>query len=325
MTFVMFKNDYKTNHFRHVSLSGSKTSGGGFSDGTSAQPPIQCGCSSRHLDAQALLRDHDYTTQPVVFTEWRDCKKPSCCKTVYTATGEIEVRLEVREQGGKFVSDVVYYKDGKARMRVEVFATHKADRIRRVGTEFVEVRAEHIVESFKNAGTSPITVRGEDSCTGQYDVCLPCAERRERERLQAEARRVHAAKLAEERRRLEAEEREENKQRLVHAAKLAKERHRLEAEEREKNKQRREAEMEKERVKTAALDAEREAERAEREANRAAVAAGMLVKPTPNFSVTLGTDVPDTSQGEIDRRRKERMHRRDAAVQAKRRVCKKHK
>lgn len=65
---------------------------------------------------------------------------------------------------------------------------------------------------------------------------------------------------------------------------------------------------EKERLRLAALDA-----------------AGMLVKPTPNFSVTLGTDVPDISQEEIVRRRKERMERRDAVVQAKGRVLKKHK
>ena len=322
MTFVICSN--KSNHFRHVSLTGPKTSGGTSS---TQPPPVQCGCSSRHLNAQALLRDHDYTTQPVAFTEWRDCKQPSCCKTVYTTTGNLEVRLEVRECGGKFVSDVVYYEeDGKACMRVEVLATHKADRARRAGTEFVEVSADHVAASFKNAGTSQIVLRCEGSCTGKHEVCLRCAHAA---KLAAEARRIRAEEMAKnERGRRVAEERklQEERWRIAEKRRLQEERWRIAMEQRSLEEHgrivmeaMRQAE---ERDRIAALNAER----AEREVKKAEVAAGMAVTPIPNFSVTIGTDVPMTNQEEIEERRRERMERRAAAAaQTRQRARKKHK
>lgn len=334
----------KTNHFRHV-VAAAPGNGAGKGFGNSANG---CGCSSRHLDAQTLLRDHDYAKQPVRFTEWRDCLKPGCCKTVFEASGEAPtVRLEVREKKGKFVSDVVYYReddDGAAVpcMRVEVYATHKADRSRRAGTEFVEVVAQHVVETFMMAGnSSPITLRCEGSCTGTYEVCQPCVERKRLAREQAEARRREAlrqeaerrerAKQQEaERRRAYAEEElrqeERRRQHEAEAERRRKEaeerRRREEAERREAEERRREAERvrqlederkrEEERVRIAALDAAR----AVREAERAKVAASMEVATLPSFRVTLGTDAPKMSQEEIEQRRAERMARR-AEQQAK--------
>jgi len=341
----------KANHFRHVVAP--TTPGNGPGKGPGNNTTNGCGCSARHLDAQTVLRDHDYAKQPVRFTEWRDCLKPECCKTVFEASsGEtLTVRLEVREQNGKFVSDAVYYREdddavAKACMRVEVFATHKADRSRRVGTEFVEVAAQHIVDSFKKAGnSSPITLRCEGSCTGTYEVCHPCVKRKRIAREQAEARRREAQRQEAERRerarqqeaerqRLRAEERvreEERRRRREAEAERrrqeAEEQRRAreaEAEERRRKEEtlklhrwarnaeaerarRLEAEQrqEAERVQIAALDAAR----AVREAERAEVAASMEVPTLPSFRVTLGTDVPPTSQEEIERRRAERMAR----------------
>ena len=300
-----------------------------------------------------MLRDHDYAKQPIAFTEWRDCLKPECCRTVYAATGAaLDVRLEVREQQGKFVSDVVYYEGSEARMRVEVYATHKADRDRRAGTEFVEVAAQHVIESFKGA-TETMVLRCEGSCTGQYEACVPCAERKRAERAQAEARRQCAAEArlreeaqAEARRQCAAEARlreeawqrqwraalraaEAERQRAAEeawrAARAVAERHRAAVERQREEAQRREAaerqrreaaeqEQAEERARIAALDAARAAS----EAERAEMAKTMEVKPMAQFSVTIGTDAPKVSQADIERRRAERMARQAAAAAAKR-------
>ena len=219
MTFVICSK--RTNHFRHLVTAGFRNKskdedvpGNGLVPGTS------CGCSSRHLDAQALLRDHDYSRQPVVFTEWRDCLRPECCRTVYKAEGRPSVRLEVREENGKFVSDVVYYRedDGEPCMRVEVLASHKADRARRAGTEFVEVQAYHVAESFKQAGyASSVTLRCEGSCTGHHEICHPCVERKRiaRERAEAARKQAEAAREQAEARRREVQRREAERQRIA--------------------------------------------------------------------------------------------------------------
>lgn len=47
-------------------------------------------------------------------------------------------------------------------------------------------------------------------------------------------------------------------------------------------------------------------------AKKAEAAARMIVTPTPGFSVIYNTDMPDYSQDEIDRLRKERMDRQAA-------------
>jgi hypothetical protein len=339
MTFVICSK--RTNHFRHlVTADFRNKSKDGDAPGNGLVPGTSCGCSSRHLDAQALLRDHDYSRQPVVFTEWRDCFKPECCRQVYKAEGMPSVRLEVREENGKFVSDVVYYRedDGEPCMRVEVLASHKADRARRAGTEFVEVEAHHVAESFKKAGyASSATLRCEGSCTGHYEVCHPCVERKRIAREQAEARRreVQRREVAELRRRVYAREQAEARARQREAyaevqRREAVEWHRREdarktEEARQRNEQRREAERvrlaedarktEEVRVRIAALDAESAAH----EAKRAEVVASMEVVYTPNFSVSLGTDTPEVSQEEIERLRAARLARQAEAAKAKRR------
>jgi len=343
MTFVICSD--KSNHFRHVSLVGPKTPRTITS--STQPPPVQCGCSSKHLDAQALLRDHDYKTQPVAFKEWRNCKQSDCCKTVYTATGtgDLKVLLEVREYGGKFVSDVVYYEDGEARMRVEVLATHKADRVRRAGTKFVEVSADHVVASFKKV-KGCIVLRCEDSCTGKHEVCLRCAEQRQLEHRQAAAAREAAR--AEEQRRFwlarasaqQAKFREDRRRADQKRAALdaERERERLDFEVQKRERARAHAAAERDRIAAlearaaAAAAAAQEAARAEakaaaaqREAKRdqdaASTAEAMAVTPKI-MSITLSTDVPPMSHEETEKRRRERMEReaREAArkAQAKR-------
>jgi hypothetical protein len=290
MTFVICSK--RANHFRHLVRADSHNkSKNGDAPGNGLAPVTSCGCSSRHLDAQALLRDHDYSRQPVVFTEWRDCFRPECCRTVYETEGRPSVRLEVREENGKFVSDVVYYRedDGEPCMRVEVLASHKADRARRAGTEFVEVEAHHVAESFKKAGyASSATLRCEGSCTGHYEVCHPCVERKRIAREQAvEWHRREDARKTEEARQRNEQRREAERVRLAEDARKTEEA----------------------RVRIAALDAESAAH----EAKRAEVVASMEVMPTPNFSVTLGTDAPDVSQEEIERRRAARRARQAKA------------
>jgi hypothetical protein len=318
MTYVICRQ--KTNHFRHV-YSNIEKSGAG---GTSKHPPAMCSCSSKHLDAQVMLRDHNYKTQPVMFTEWRDCHRPGCCKVVYTASGKPEVRLEVREQGGKFVSDVVYYEDGKPRMRVEVLATHKADRARRAGTEFVEVSAEHVIALLKKEGAPSLSLRSESSCTGQYEVCQPCAEKR---RVCEEKRRAEEAQhrfAQEEQLRIRVERRVWEEQRRVAEAqrRIAHEEQR-----RAEEAQRRIAHEEQRRVEEAqrriAHEEQRRAEEAQRriaeeEQRRVAEEEQRLLAAarTPGFNVTLSTSIPDVSQDEIERRRKQRMDRQVADRQA---------
>jgi hypothetical protein len=217
MTFVI--SSKRTNHFRHLVTAGfRKKSKDEDVPGNGLVPGTSCGCSSRHLDAQALLRDHDYSRQPVVFTEWRDCLRPECCRTAYKAEGRPSVRLEVREENGKFVSDVVYYRedDGEPCMRVEVLASHKADRARRAGTEFVEVQAYHVAESFKQAEyASSVTLRCEGSCTGHHEICHPCVERKRiaRERAEAARKQAEAARKQAEAAREQAEARRREVQR----------------------------------------------------------------------------------------------------------------
>ena len=338
MTFVI--SEHRKNHFRHVAAPTARPSNNHGGNATTA-----CGCSSRHLDAQALLRDHDYAKHPVAFTEWRDCKKPECCKTVYmaTATGAaLDVRLEVREQQGKFVSDVVYYEGNEACMRVEVYATHKADRDRRAGTEFVEVSAQHVVESFKGAiGT--IVLRCEGSCTGRYEACVPCAERQRAKRAEAEARRQRAAeervrkeerlrqwRVAEaERKRVAEEVRRQREAEAAERKRVAEEvRRQREAEAAERQRAEEQREREAERLRREAWHQRTVAEhdrivaldnaRAAREAERAEVAKTMEVAPMPQFSVIMGTDAPKVSQEETERRRAERMARQAVAAAAKR-------
>ena len=130
MTYAVCRE--RANYFRHLG-DGDKARGGGGG--------APCGCSSRHMDAQIVLRDNDYTARPIVFIEWRDCKLPGCAKRVYTAETGVAVALEVREQGGKIVSDVVYSEAGEPRFRVEVWASHRTDRTRRSGLAFAEVAA----------------------------------------------------------------------------------------------------------------------------------------------------------------------------------------
>ena len=132
MTFVICEN--KRNHFRHVCLPAIK-------GGSNIIPSGSGGCSSRHLEAQALLRDHDYRVRPVEFGEFRACKRSEHTKVVFTAAGDVDVKLEVRESSGKFITDVLFYKHRVETMRVEVFATHKTKRSSRVGIEFVAVAA----------------------------------------------------------------------------------------------------------------------------------------------------------------------------------------
>ena len=318
MTFVICSK--RANHFRHLAKADFATkSKKGNAPGNGLAPGTLCGCSSRHLDAQALLRDHDYRRQPVVFTEWRDCFKPECCRQVYKAEGRPSVRLEVREQNGKFVSDVVYYRedDGEPCMRVEVLASHTADRARRAGTEFVEVEADHVAESFKEAGyASSVTLRCEGSCTGHYEVCNPCVERKRiaRERAEAARKQAEAAREQAEAAREQAEARRREEQQQEKA--------------RLQNERRREAEREAERV-CLAEDARKKEEvrvriaelDARRAAHEAALACptSMEVVYTPNFSVSLGTDAPEVSQEEIERLRAARLERQAEAAKAKRR------
>ena len=357
MTFVICSK--RANHFRHLAKADFATkSKKGNAPGNGLAPGTLCGCSSRHLDAQALLRDHDYRRQPVVFTEWRDCFKPECCRQVYKAEGRPSVRLEVREQNGKFVSDVVYYRedDGEPCMRVEVLASHTADRARRAGTEFVEVEADHVAESFKEAGyASSVTLRCEGSCTGHYEVCNPCVERKriareraEAARKQAEAAReqAEAAREQAEARRREEQQRGAERRRMTEEARVRRSKvaeevqrrgaveewRRFEEQQQEKarlqNERRREAEREAERV-CLAEDARKKEEvrvriaelDARRAAHEAALACptSMEVVYTPNFSVSLGTDAPEVSQEEIERLRAARLERQAEAAKAKRR------
>ena len=350
MTFVICSK--RTNHFRHLVTAGfrNKSKDEDF-PGNGLVPGTSCGCSSRHLDAQALLRDHDYSRQPVVFTEWRDCLRPECCRTVYKAEGMPSVRLEVREKNGKFVSDVVYYRedDGKPCMRVEVLASHKADRDRRAGTEFVEVEAKHVSESFKEAEcASSVTLRCEGSCTGHHEVCHPCVERKRIAREQAEAAReqAEAAREQAEARRREEQQREAERWRMTEEARVRRSKaaeevqrrgaveawRRFEEQRQEKarlqNERRREAECEAERVRLAEEARYKEEVRvriAELDARRAAHEAAlacptsMEVVYTPNFSVSLGTDAPEVSQEEIESLRAARLARQAEAAKAKRR------
>ena len=349
MTFVLCSK--RATHFRHlVTADLAKKSKKEDVPGNGLAPGTSCGCSSRHLDAQALLRDHDYSMQPVVFTEWRDCFKPECCRQVYKAKGRPSVRLEVREENGKFVSDVVYYRedDGEPCMRVEVLASHTADRARRAGTEFVEVEAYHVAESFKKAGyASSVTLRCEGSCTGHYEVCNPCVERKRiaRERAEAARKRAEAAREQDKARRREEQQREAERWRVADEARgrrseAAEEVQRrrvagwrfFEGQKQEaarlQNERRREAEREAERVSLAEDARYKEEARvriAELDARRAAHEAAlacptsMEVVYTPNFSVSLGTDTPEVSQEEIERLRAARLARQAEAAKAKRR------
>ena len=350
MTFVICSK--RTNHFRHLVTAGfRKKSKDEDVPGNGLVPGTSCGCSSRHLDAQALLRDHDYSRQPVVFTEWRDCLRPECCRTVYKAEGRPSVRLEVREENGKFVSDVVYYRedDGEPCMRVEVLASHKADRARRAGTEFVEVQAYHVAESFKQAGyASSVTLRCEGSCTGHHEICHPCVERKRiaRERAEAARKQAEAAREQAEARRREEQQRGAERWRMTEEARVRRSKAAEEVQRRgavEEWRRFEEQRQEKARLKNERwLEEMRERERmclaeeaiykeevrvriAELDARRAAHEAAlacptsMEVVYTPNFSVSLGTDAPEVSQEEIERLRAARLARQAEAAKAKRR------
>ena len=253
MTYV----DPKTKqlHFRHFPVARDPSRADTQSNDAHG-PSARCPCSSVHMDAQALLRDHDYAKRPVRFTEWRDCYQPECCKTVFTADTRLVVKLEVREQGGRYVSDVEFYEydKGPRLAIVEVYATHRADRERRQGLTFFEVRALHILEAFQRTPPGqPIVLRCEGASSGTYDVCQPCRERERQQEGWAEAARRRECKRQDEERRLEAEERrleterqaEEDRQhmavhgeRLQHEAEERKRRAVEEAEEAEERKRR---------------------------------------------------------------------------------------
>lgn len=321
MTYVVCSD--KANHFRHVVARGVASGGPGGGTGS------VCGCSSRHLDAQIVLRDHDYAACPLVFTEWRDCKLPGCAKQVYTAGAGVAVTLEVREQGGKIVSDVVYSEEGEPRFRVEVWASHRTDRTRRSGLAFAEVAAEHVLSSI-GKGMSAV-LRCEAPASGELEVCRPCADsRRAREEAAArekelirqreallrrqraeEARRraeeARAAEVTAEQRRAAAEQRRAEEARAAEQRRAAAEQRR--AEEARAAEQRVRVELE--RV------SKLEAASAAFAAKRAEAAERMAVASTPSFCVRLGTDFEQVGPEEVERRRAERLARRAAQQSGK--------
>jgi hypothetical protein len=170
MTFVIGKKKNKNGearatHFRHLRKPDPLKVDDRDPLGNGNLTDAPCGCSSRHLTAQVLLRDLDYSKYEVRFTEWRDCKNPACCKTVYRSSswsGRLtRAELEVREACGKFVSDVVFY-NGKATepaWRAEVWASHRTDHARRAGYDHGEVKAEHVIESFERVMRKPFNYR----------------------------------------------------------------------------------------------------------------------------------------------------------------------
>ena len=145
-------------HFRHIPPPHPSNGSGGA---------LCYGCSDEHLRAQVLLRDHDYDQHPILFTEWLDCKKHT--RIAYTAAGKPDIRLEEKEEGhGRcFVSDLTYSEHGRIVMRVEVWKTHRADPVSRMGVRYVEVRADIIAMLRKIPRNSPIALRCEaiESCT----------------------------------------------------------------------------------------------------------------------------------------------------------------
>ena len=140
----------------------------------------------------------------------------------------------------------------------------------------IELRAEDVVREL-GQGDGPAFL---DNLMTADEPCPEC-----------EARAAAAAEAArkEQQRRLLALERERRREKA-----------RVEAE-----RQREAARVEAERARIAML----EAASAEFERKRAEAAARMTVQLKPGYSRTLGTDVAEVSQDEIDRRRQERLAR----------------
>ena len=109
-----------------------------------------CTSNTSHIPAQGLLLNHDYVSYPVHMTGWRACKKHT--HTFLELSGPLVVKLEVRERNSRtghiIVSDVAYRRTAESDVffRIEVCATHKANRGTRSGIPFAEVFSDHIME-----------------------------------------------------------------------------------------------------------------------------------------------------------------------------------
>lgn len=210
----------RQSHFRHVNPNNGS--------GTARINAHACSCSKSkvHLEAQQLLRDHDYST-PVRFVQWHSCGIHS--STVFEATTDVYPVLEVTEQsrdGSRhFRTDIAYRdcSDDGIRRRIEIWHHHRTgiDGARK-DIEFLEADATHVKQKML---LRDYTIRVE---LVHAKECPICAERAEENRLAAERRaeeeqrrdvatkeaRLALERLAEEERLKKAAEMESRRQRI---------------------------------------------------------------------------------------------------------------
>lgn len=305
--FVRQSRTGSTAHFRHAASGAANEAASGASESAT----VACGCSRLHIEAQSILYENIGRLR---VRSWRRCGQHAA--GLWCATEGARVVLEKSDvfAGRRVRYDVaVYGADGLEKV-IEVRHTSETRPERRPANT-IEVDAGEIVREFaKNEGVVFV-----DNLMRESDECPECkakaAEAAEAARIEQDQRRLRLAaerlaaarvKEAEQMKRVQMAEavRAAQARRMAEAAQAAQK-----AEAVRVAQARRMAEAaqkaEAQRLRFAALDAV-SAGFAKRRADVAQLAE---VEPTPGFSRTIGTDVPEVSQEEIDRRRKERMDR----------------
>ena len=296
-------------HFRHA-----PTGVPAGADGAVAAARGACGCSKTHIDAQALIQRHVFR---LCVRTWRACGKHPA--GIWRAADGVRVYLEQSAvfRGQRVRYDVAVYEAGRLAKVIEVrggprrSATpppppprteaapsqvrHTSEtRPEKRPANTIELRAEDVVRKL-GSGDGPAFL---DNLMTADEPCPEC---------EARAAAAAAAAKEEQQRRLLALEAEKQREAAREAARA----------EAERQREAREAARVAEAARAAAAERARiaklEAASAAFERQRAEAAARMTVKETPGCSRMIGTDVPEVSQEEIDRRRQERMARQAAS------------
>ena len=355
MTFVVCKE--RRSHFRHVKRNSGEDDGRVVASEKQRDGAVCCPCSTDHLEAQVALRDHDYTKTPVLFKVYRECKIHSDVVFSAGPDVRVALEVRELDAGKRlFVTDVAYTSAGSQRTlhRVEVLRTHKASTTNRENRPFLEVRAEHVLYELHmpRVPGSGVVLRCERIGSTAAPPCVPCAQAAAKRAARAErlARARAAAEAEAEDERVcrefelhykfnisyetEAAEEEAKARAEAEAKAKAEARAKAEADARAKAEADAKAKAEADAKAKAEAEAKARAEsdaRAKAEADarakagakemayntkRMEAAASMMVVPKPTC-VTIGTAMPEISQEEIDRRRKERMQRQAAQLPVK--------
>ena len=306
--------------------------------GAVAEARVTCGCSKMHIYAQELIQRH---VSRLRVQTWRACGKHPA--GIWRAADDVRVSLEQSAvfNGRRVRYDVAVHEAGRLAKVIEVRGSprtscappsHPAPKPRpsqvrhtsetrpeKRPPNTIELRAEDVVLKL-DSGDGPTLL---DNLMTADEPCPECEAEAAEAAQKEQQRRLLALEAEKQREAAAAEAAQKEQQRRLLALEAEKQREAAReaeaAEAAQKEQQRRLLALEAEKQREAAREAEaaeaaqKYAASAEFERRRYDAAVRMAVKATPGYSRSIGTDVPEVSKEEIDRRRQERLARQAAS------------